>query len=235
MNDWKKPPSYSSYEQNNYGELFYALMRIYQPEKVVELGTRTGYSAYHIARGLKANGRGTLDCYDLWDSYVGNYGFDSIKSVAEENLKEFKNIISLKATDAIGVDKGYEMIDILHVDLDNEGGILEKIVPVWIDKTRQFIIIEGGSLERDKIGLSQSIKMPINQWLEKFNNVEAEVLKKIIPDPIDKTRQFVIVEGDTKYKKMPIAQWLEKFSDRRKDIEYLTIEPFPSVTIIRKK
>jgi len=188
--DWENQPWYSSYEKNNYGGFFYSLIRVYQPEKVVELGTKAGYSAYHLARGLKANKRGSLDCYDLWEKYE----FNSVsKSVAEENLKEFKDIIRLELGEAIGVDKAYKTIDILHVDVSNEGGILEKIVPRWIDKTRQFIIIEGGSAERDKV-----------EWMIKF-------------------------------KKAPIKKWLEDFSRQRGDIEYQTIEPFPSVTIIRKK
>lgn len=231
------PRWHSSYEENNYGDFFYSLMRVYQPEKVVELGTKDGYSAYHIARGLKANGRGTLDCYDLWENFIENYGLDYIsKSVAQENLKEFKDIITLKLNEAIGVDKEYEMIDILHVDLDNEGGILEKIVPNWIDKVRQLIIVEGGALERDQIDMTTSYKkMPVSEWLGNFNSNEAGILKKIIPDQSDKTGQFIVVEGDAKYKKKPIAKWLKNFSNRRKDIEYFTIEPFPSLTIIRKK
>lgn len=209
---------YSSYEKNNYGDFFYSLMRIYQPEKVVELGTKAGYSAYHIARGLKANGKGTLTCYDLWEKYE----FSSVpKSVAEKNLKEFKNIVNFNLRDAVGVDKRYEKIDpvrsktsakggssadhafqagrtsngvdILHVDVSNEGGILEKIIPQWIDKVRQLIIIEGGSAERDKI-----------DWM-------------------------------VKYKKIPINKWLKDFARKQGDIECITIEPFPSVTVIRKK
>lgn len=179
----------SSYEKNNYGELFYSLMRIYQPEKVVELGTKAGFSAYHMARGLRDNGRGSLDCYDLWEKYK----FSSVpKSVAEKNLEEFKDIVNFKLIDVIGVDKKYGAVDILHVDVSNEGGILQKIIPYWIDKTRQFIIIEGGSAERDKV-----------EWM-------------------------------IKYKKMPIKKWLKDFSRQRGDIEYFTIEPFPSITIIRK-
>ncbi len=179
----------SSYEQNNYGDFFYGLMRIYQPEKVVELGTKAGYSAYHIARGLRANGKGSLDCYDLWEKYQ----FKSVpKSVAQENLKEFKDIIRFNLQNAVGVDKLYKKIDVLHVDLSNEGLILEKIVPHWIDKVNKFIIIEGGSSERDQV-----------EWM-------------------------------IKYKKMPIKKWLEGFVRKSGNIEYFTIEPFPSVTIIRK-
>lgn len=187
-NSWNKAPWYSSYEKNNYGDFFYSLMRVYQPKKVVELGTKAGYSAYHMARGLKVNGKGTLDCYDLWE----NYEFSSVsKSVAEQNLKKFKDIVSLKSGDVIGVDKTYKTVDILHVDVSNEGGILGNILTHWINKTRQAIIIEGGSDERDKI-----------DWM-------------------------------VKYKKIPIRRWLEAFSRKRGDIEYFTLKPFPSVTIIR--
>ena len=162
------PPWYSSYEENNYGDFFYSLIRVYRPEKVVELGTKAGFSAYHMARALLDNGRGSLDCYDLWEKYK----FNSVpKSVAEENLKEFKSIISLKLDDVIGIDKDYQMIDILHVDVSNEGGILEKIIPYWIDKTRQCILIEGGSLERDKVGwMTNYGKRPITKWLKDFSH-----------------------------------------------------------------
>ncbi|KKR28427.1 MAG: hypothetical protein UT61_C0050G0011 [Candidatus Woesebacteria bacterium GW2011_GWA1_39_8] len=177
---------HSSYEKNNYGDFFYSLIRIYNPRKVVELGTKAGYSAYHIARGLADNKKGSLDCYDLWEKYK----FNSVsQSVAQKNLKKFKDIVKFKLTDAIGIDKTYKSIDILHVDLSNEGGILEKIIPRWIDKTRQLIIIEGGSDERDRV-----------EWM-------------------------------IKYKKPSIKKWLQDLS-RLYDIEYLTLEPFPSVTII---
>lgn len=160
-------------------------MRVYQPEKVVELGTKGGFSAYHMARGLKANGKGQLFCYDLWE----NRGF---LKVAQKNLKEFESIIHIEMRNALGVDRLHETIDILHIDLGNEGGILEKILPNWIDKAR-LIVIEGGSAERDK-----------RDWM-------------------------------IKNEAMPIRSWLEDFSRRRTDIEYFTIEPFPSLTIIRKK
>ena len=187
--NWKNPPWYSSYEKNNYGELFYSLMHIYQPAKVVELGTKAGYSAYHIARGLKANGKGTLDCYDLWEKYE----FNSVpKSVAEKNLKNYQNIVKFKLRNVIGVDKLYRSVDILHIDLGNEGGILENIIPRWIDKVNQFIIIEGGSGERDRV-----------EWI-------------------------------TKYNKIPVRKWLAEFRQKHKDIECITLEPFPSITILKK-
>lgn len=186
---------YSSYEKNNYGELFYSLMRIYQPQTVIELGTEAGYSAYHIARGLKANNKGHLYCYDLWEDYQKQniYGFYCRPlSETQKNLSKFKKIITLKKQDAIGIEKDYQSTDILHVDLHNNGDILGAIVPNWINKVNQLIILEGGSKERDKV-----------EWMTKFN-------------------------------KKPIHNWLENFS-KHNNIQYLTFQPFPSLTLIKKK
>jgi hypothetical protein len=185
---WGNPPWYSSYQENNYGELFYALVRIYKPNKIVELGTKAGYSAYHMARGLKDNEKGKLYCYDLWEKYE----FNSVpKSLAQENLKAYSNTIRLKQRNVIGVDKLHKSTDILHIDLGNHGELLESIIPNWIDKTRQLIIIEGGSVEREKV-----------YWMKKF-------------------------------KKASVRAWLKEFSLKH-DIEYFTIEPFTSITLIRK-
>jgi len=235
--DSKKGNWHSSYEENNYGDFFYSLVRAYKPKKIVELGTKTGYSAHHMARALRENGRGTLDCYDLWGNHIENYGFKHIaKPVAEENLKEFDQIITLTQRDAVGVHDEYDMVDILHIDLDNNGDILEKIIPVWIDKVSQLIVIEGGSSERDNLDLHLTRKrMPISEWLKNFSKNQINALKKNIPDASDKTGQFVVVAGDIKNNPKPIKKWLENFSARRGDIEYFTMEPFPSLTIIRKK
>lgn len=182
----KRPPWYSTYEENNYGDLFYSLMRVYRPEKVLEFGTKAGFSAYHMARGLRANGKGKLYCYDSWEH-------EDMHKMAQKNLREFEGIASLEMRDAFGVEAIHQSVDIVHIDLGNEGGVLEKIVPLWIDKTNQIIILEGGSVERDN-----------RNWMIK-NQV------------------------------VPIRRWLNDFSHRRPDIEYFTIEPFPSLTIIRKK
>ena len=186
---WGKPPWYSSYEKNNYGELFYSLIRIYRPSKVVELGTKAGYSAYHIAKALRANKKGRLDCFDLWEKYP----YTPVpKSQAQKNLAEFSDIVSLYQINAIEAEKRYQSIDILHVDLSNEPKILEEIIPHWIEKVKNLIIIEGGSWQRDRVF-----------WMKKYH-------------------------------KQPIKKWLQDLIQKRSDLEYFTLEPFPSVTIIRK-
>ncbi len=188
-NTWEKAPWFSSYEKNNFGDFFYALVRTYQPEKIVELGTKAGYSAYHMARGLRENGKGTLDCYDLWETYQ----YNSVKkSVAESNVKEFQDIVSLDLRDVLGVKEKYDAVDILHIDISNDGKILDELIPKWLPKVRQMIVIEGGSAERDAV-----------EWM-------------------------------TKYNKIPIQKWLNDFCPKN-NLEFFTVEPFPSVTLIRRK
>ena len=137
--------------------------------------------------------------------------------------------------DAISVYKKYKAVDILHVDLDNDGAILEEIVPSWVDKIRQLIIIEGGSKERDALTSHiNSKKLTVSQWLKDLNGQEAQNLKKIMPKT-SPGYQFVMVSGEEKYKKKPIKKWLEEFARKRGDIEYFTIELFPSLTLMKKR
>lgn len=183
----------SSYEENGYGDFLYSLIRTHKPNKVVELGTKDGYSAYHIAQGLRANQKGTLDCYDLFENFESNEHFDTTPmSAAVKNLKEFEDITLIESKDAITVHKNYDEIDILHIDLHNTGEILDLTVPPWIDKVRQLIIIEGGSKKRDQV-----------EWMVKLN-------------------------------KLPINPWLNQLKEQRSDLQIITLEPSPSLTLIKK-
>ena len=156
MKNWQ-----SSYEKNNYGNLFYSLVRIYKPKKIVELGTKTGYSAYHMAKGLFDNHFGTLDCYDLWENKPPK---SCPIETAKKNLGEFVDIVYLHKRDVKGVDENYDSIDLLHIDLDNDGYLLEEVLRHWLPKVK-LIIIEGGSEERDNAPSWMKDKKPIYQWL----------------------------------------------------------------------
>lgn len=180
MNDWRekfeKSKWKSSYDIHEYGSLFHSLIKIYKPKKIVELGTKAGYSAYYMAKALKENGSGSLDCYDLWELY--QYSSCNIEE-ARENLKEYKEIINLFQMDVSNVDESYDSIDVLHVDLGNHGESLDKVIKSWLPKVKQFIIIEGGSKERDRVDwMIKYNKKPINDWLNEnrdlFNFVVIE-------------------------------------------------------------
>ncbi|MDD5192076.1 MAG: class I SAM-dependent methyltransferase [Candidatus Nanoarchaeia archaeon] len=163
--DWK-----SSYEKNDFGTLFYSLVKIIKPDKIVELGTKAGYSAYHMAKAVKENDFGSIDCYDLWDGYPFN---SCSLNTAKENLQEYSDIISFFKTDARKIEEKYNSVDLLHIDLGNHAEILEEILIPWLPKAK-LIIMEGGSIERDNVEwMKKYNKKSINQWLKNkpFNYV----------------------------------------------------------------
>jgi hypothetical protein len=159
---------YSSYKENDFGKVFRLLVKAYQPRCIVELGTLNGYSAVHMAKGIKDNHEHFgipchLDCYDLWDDYQYNHGdmADVQKLLEEEGVQDF---VTLHKKDAYEVHKEYKRrsVYILHVDISNTGDTLNKIVEQWNDKLvhNGVILFEGGSVERDNIEWMVKYKMP---------------------------------------------------------------------------
>lgn len=101
-------------KSNNYYEYYYAISKHYQPEKILEIGVRYGYSL-----GVMINGSNVvkkvvgIDC----DDYVKNS-----LSVAEENIKKhikpnldytFLNI------DSHTISKFDDTYDLIHIDGDH--------------------------------------------------------------------------------------------------------------------
>ncbi|MEK6760752.1 MAG: class I SAM-dependent methyltransferase [Nanoarchaeota archaeon] len=186
MDEWRKKLDESkwksSYEENNYDSVFYALIRSIRPKIVVELGTKNGFSAFHMAKALKENGFGEIHCYDLWEEYEFH---SCTMAEAEANLKEFvdSGTAKLKLMDAAEVGKNYhDSIDVLHVDLSNKGEILEQIIPQWLPKVKSLIILEGGSEDRDKVDwMVKFDKQPIRDWLKKNSDKFNYIILKNFP------------------------------------------------------
>jgi predicted O-methyltransferase YrrM len=151
----------SSYEQNNYGDVFYSVLTTYPPMVAVELGVLHGYSAVHIARALKYVGYGHLNAYDLFEDYQYNHGrFDEVqKELIDRGLQDY---VTLYRSNAFEVYKDYQdnTVHFLHVDLSNTGEVVRKIMEQWDSKITHggIIMFEGGSEDRDKI-----------EWMIKYN------------------------------------------------------------------
>lgn len=149
----------TSYKQNDFGEIFYRLIRTYKPETVVELGILDGYSTLHIAKGLSVNGSGHLYGYDLWDDYDFKHGdMDEVY----ENLRNINlsSHITLMKGDAFDVHDEWadNQIDFLHVDISNDGKVVRDIMALWHKKVSGIIAFEGGSRERDNV-----------EWMDKYD------------------------------------------------------------------
>lgn len=151
----------SSYAENNYGAVFYNTIKSYAPGIGVELGVLHGYSTLYIAKALRDNGFGHLHSYDLWDQYSYNHGdMQQVGTMLKQ--RNVGNFVTLYNMDAFEVHKLYEKnsIDFLHIDISNNGDILEKMFDNWdpILRCMGLFFFEGGSEERDKI-----------EWMVKYN------------------------------------------------------------------
>lgn len=142
----------TSYKQNDFGEIFYRLVRSYKPETVVELGILDGYSTLHIAKGIQMNDSGRLWGYDLWDDY--DYKHGDMEQVYEMLREEgVSSYVTLMKGDAFEVHEEWadEYIDFLHVDISNDGKVIREIMELWHPKVSGIIVFEGGSEERDNV------------------------------------------------------------------------------------
>lgn len=141
----------SSYQKNNYGEIFRAMVDAYKPINVVELGVLEGYSTVAIAEGLERNGRGMLKAYDLFEDYPYRHAkHEDVKAA----LARFPLIVEVIKMDAFEVYHSYSAstVDFLHVDLSNTGETVQRIMDQWDSKIVQggVILFEGGTEERDR-------------------------------------------------------------------------------------
>lgn len=156
----------SSYEKNNYGDVFYNMLTVFKPLIAVELGVLHGYSTYHIARALHENKITEkldvkLDAYDLFEDYPYSHGM--IEEVKKNNLGLLLAIyVNLIKGDAFKAHENYQdnSVYFLHIDLSNTGEIIRKMMANWDAKmiVGGLIFIEGGSQERDEV-----------EWMKKYN------------------------------------------------------------------
>jgi predicted O-methyltransferase YrrM len=150
----------SSYEKNNYAEVFYSIVTAWRPVNCVELGVLHGYSTLAIGEGLRAvsfppyNVRSHLSAYDLFEDYPFNHGKprEVQQKINEAGLQDF---ITLHKEDAWRVHERHadQSVALLHVDLSNTGETVRKIMPRWDPKLPQggIILFEGGTEERDQV------------------------------------------------------------------------------------
>lgn len=186
---------HSSYKNNNFGMLFYCLVRCLQPEVCVEIGVLDGYSTIFIASALKDNGKGKLFAYDLWEKYP-------YRHATLEDTQNNIDRLSLNGNVELLTKNGYEVhmdwednsVNFVHIDISNDGDIFNTFLKNFHSKLRlgSIIIFEGGSAERDEF-----------YWMVNFNKPK---IRKAIKENTLLKRKY----------------------------EFLTLDPFPSITICKK-
>jgi predicted O-methyltransferase YrrM len=185
----------SSYAKNNFGGILRALILGHRPKNVVEFGVLDGYSTFHIAHALRFNDlcyfESTFKAYDIWDNYEYKHGkYEEVKKMI--NRQKLEKFVTLCYGNFYTTWRDYndESIDFLHVDISNDGGVLENCLYRWGPKIScgGVIAFEGGSVERDNV-----------QWMRRYNK------KPIHPVIVD-----IMTEKEYPYKNW-IAQIYSKF------------------------
>ena len=147
----------SSYSNKlTFGELIKTLVFLINPKKIVEFGILDGYSLTHFIHQSKSSCQ--IEAFDIFDDFNGNHAnFNQIMT----KFSKFPNV---------NIQKGdfYKMvhlvpnksIDILHVDIANNGDTYEFVFKDYLKKMRKggIILLEGGSNERDEV-----------YWMKKYN------------------------------------------------------------------
>ena len=161
----------SSYIEEGYDKVFFALIEAFRPMKCVEFGILDGFSTLAIAEGLKHNfemkyhgqTKGHLDSYDLFEDCP--YGHGDINEVNERiNNSGLSEFVTIHKGDAYKVWENYEdkSIHFLHIDIGNTGEILKDMMELWNPKVQVggIIAFEGGDIRRDNVCWMQKYKKP---------------------------------------------------------------------------
>ncbi len=159
----------SSYINNEYGKLFKSLISILRPKICYEFGILDGFSTIiigHTLKKLKNNGH--LYAYDLFDeySYSSRNEGEIISRIDRFGLEKY---ITVSKGDLMTIEKEIEdeTIDFMHVDISNNGDVLNKFFMKWNSKIKSggCVLFEGGSPLRDQIS-----------WMKEYRK------RKILPE-----------------------------------------------------
>ncbi len=178
----------SSYIENNYGNVFKALILAHKPKLVVECGVLDGYSTFNIAHALRANEIGggiksKFMAYDIWEGYDYKHGdFGEVATMLRQKGL-LNHWVNLHYGNAFEVWENFDdsTVDFLHMDISNDGQVLELTIMDWWRKIRPggMIAFEGGSVERDNVDWMKKYHkkpiVPVLEWLLQADNVSFQV------------------------------------------------------------
>ncbi len=83
---YQNPDVESSYKENDLGRDLYEAVLKYKPKKIIEFGSLYGYSTIAMSMALDEIGEGTIQVYDLFESYI--YTHSAHKHTSVESLKK---------------------------------------------------------------------------------------------------------------------------------------------------
>jgi predicted O-methyltransferase YrrM len=140
----------------NFGDIIQLITWSIKPKLIVEFGILEGYSLVNF---IKEGQDCSIHSYDIFESFNGNYA----KREIIEKFRDYKNV-KIDEGDFFKKILEYpdESIDIIHIDIANDGYTYEFAIQNCMKKLIKggILMMEGGSKERDNIN-----------WMIKYNKV----------------------------------------------------------------
>ena len=170
----------SSYLNNlNYGDIFKTILFMINPTSIVEIGILDGFSLKTMTDNTSNNC--VIKAYDIFDEFNGHSA--NKEALQKEFLKNDNVTIEYGDFYKLCDDIQDNSIDLLHIDIANNGDVFEYVIKNYIKKIKKngIIILEGGSNERDNVEWMNIYNKPkIQPIIEKYSSsVNIKVIGKI--------------------------------------------------------
>jgi len=147
----------SSYNNNiNYCDLISGITFMQNPKTIVEFGILEGASLKTFIDNTSNSCN--IIAYDIFDEFNGN---GSNKDELNKTFSKYSNV-SISYSDFYKQYKNIEdnSVDILHIDIANNGDVIEFALENYMKKLSKngILLFEGGSQQRDQV-----------EWMDKYN------------------------------------------------------------------
>lgn len=167
---------HSSYNKQalSYGNLFSTLAWQLKPKKIVEFGILEGYSLRAFVSAVPRTTE--IYAHDIFENFVGN----AAKRDIYTQFADAPNVF-ISEGDFYKKHTDYQdgSIDIIHIDIANDGAVYEFAFEKYLSKLVKggVLLLEGGSAERDDVyWMKKYGKVPIVETLKKYASLDYVVL-----------------------------------------------------------
>ena len=159
----------SSYNNNvTFGDVLDSIVFSLNPKKIVEVGILEGFS---LKRFAESSNKDTLiRAYDIFEEFNGNH---AKKDKLVALFKDYDNV-SINYGNFYEVHKDISDVDIIHIDIANNGNVYEYAIKHYIPKLLEngILIMEGGSEQRDNVEWMIKYNKPkIQPVIQKYNSL----------------------------------------------------------------
>ena len=145
----------SSYNNKvTFGDVLESIAFTVNPRSIVEIGILDGLSLKCFADSSSKDT--VIQAYDIFEEFNGNH---ADKETLTTSFECYNNV-SINYGDFYKIHSDINNIDIIHIDVANDGDVYEYAIKHYLPKLSEkgILIMEGGSVERDNVG-----------WMTKYN------------------------------------------------------------------